>query len=181
MPTLKILRLAYFTEMLWVTVLALLSCGTGNGKAQKATGAHRGKPEWICLLFEPLKYLKQHQFLCIFYAERQRKDCSNGLPEWGRETLLWEALKWRSNPHHLPFAPPCPPPPNINHEEENKVRPVIFLYLLFLPLKMTTCYRQEATAKSCSPSILYHLKKHCDSDHKATGKSSSGRAIYLQR
>lgn len=73
--------------MLWVTVLALLSCGNGDGKAQKDTGAHIGKPEQVCLPPEPLRSLKQHQFLCVFYAEWQRKDYSNGLPEWGRETL----------------------------------------------------------------------------------------------
>lgn len=58
MPTLKILRLAYFTEMLWVTVLALLCCGPGDGKAQKDTGAHTGQLGRICLTPEPLRYLK---------------------------------------------------------------------------------------------------------------------------
>lgn len=72
------------------------------------------------------------------------------------------------------------PLPNLKHEKENKVKPVIFLFSFFSPSKTTTWYRQEATAKSCSPSILYHLKKLCGSDHKATGKSSLGRAIYLQ-
>lgn len=104
--SLKILRLLQFTETLWVTALALLSCGSGDGKAQKDTGAHTGKPEGVCLPPESLGYLKKHRFLCIFYVERQRKDCGESLPEWSRERNARTGFEMEVKPTLFTFCPP---------------------------------------------------------------------------
>lgn len=94
--------------MLVATALALLSCGSGDGKAPKDSAAHAGKPEGLCLPLEPRWLLKQHPFLCIFHVEQQREDGGEGLPEWSSERNIRTGFEMEVKHTSFNFCPPSP-------------------------------------------------------------------------
>lgn len=145
------------TEMLWVTVLALLSCGNGDRKAQKDTGAHTGKPEQVCLPPpSPWGTWNSISFSAYFMLSgRGRTTAMVSQNEVGKH---YRGFEMEVKPTSFTFRSSLPPP-NLEHEKENKVRPVRFLFSFFPPPKNDHLLQ---TGSSCQKLFIFNplsLKK----------------------
>lgn len=118
-------------------------------------GDSKGKPEGVCLPPEPLWYSKRCRCLRVFDAERQRKDCGEGLPEWSGERNARTGFEMEVKPTSFTF---CLFPPILEHEKENKVRPVRLLFS-FPPSKNDCLLQTGSNCQKLFTSNPLSLKK----------------------